>query len=252
MRNRLDHRIFVLLLAGLILAGISVSCSSTQRIDLRLSGAGSARAVIRLSPVLVSYLQDLAATVSGSAPAKDRPIFDLAALRAAFARYPELSLVDAATPSIDTLSLTVQFADAANVLSGVGADAGTADFVSFRADGPVRTLSIRLDRSVVGRLLQLTPLAGSVAGNVLLPPEDAPMSEGEYTSYLAWALEDYAVGKDITRTISDSRVEVRIAIEGTLISVDGGRQEGNSALFSIPVVRLLTLTKPLVYTITFR
>lgn len=233
---------------ALLAAALAAGCSSAQRVDLALSGAGTAEVQIRLSPILVSYLQDLAATVSGTNPSKDRPIFDLGALRVAFARYPDLTLERAATPSIDTLTLRVRFSDAAKLLSGVTG----GSFVTFSRNGADRTLSIRLDRDAVAQLLQLTPLSGSVAGNVLLPPQDASMSEKEYVSYLAWALEDYAAGKSIERTVEESNVELVISVAGTLVAATGGERSGNSAHFSIPVVRLLTLQKPLVYSVTFR
>ncbi len=248
MRSRTRRYIWLLSLFALLVAVLAAGCSSTQRIDLSLDGAGTAAVQIRLSPFLVSYLQDLAATVSGTAPSKDQPVFDLAALREAFARYPDLTLLDAATPSIDTLTLTIRFSDASRLLSGVSG----GGFINFSRNGAERTLSIRLDREAVGQLLQLTPLSGSVAGNILLPPKDAAMSEKEYASYLAWALEDYTTGKNVEQTITDSSLDVAISVAGTLVSVSGGRRSGNSAQFSIPVVRLLTLQKPVIYSLTFR
>ncbi|WP_455382299.1 hypothetical protein [Salinispira pacifica] len=241
------------LLLGSALLVAFLSCSSRQQVDLSVNGSGEAQVEIHLTPVLVSYLQDLAATVNGTAPSKSQPIFDLNALKAAFSRYPGLVLDQASTPGIGTLALWVRFADVSRLLDG--ANGRVADFVDFRRDGDLRTLTVRLDRDVVDQLLTLTPLSGSVAGSVLLPPAGSSMSSEEYVSYLGWALEDYANGADgpsIERIIRSSEVDVDITVEGRIVSAKGGKVKGNVVSFSIPVVKLLTLSNALVYSVSFR
>ena len=239
-----------LVLAAALAFCLLAGCSSSQRVDLALDGSGAARVEIRLSPVLASYLRDLTATVTGVEPAANSPLFDIGSLREAFARYPGITLVDASTPRPDMLLLSVKFANAGSLLSRDGA--GPEEFVTFTNRDGLRTLSIRLDRAVVAELLRLTPLAGSAAGSVLLPPAGTQMSPEEYTSYLAWALESYASENDVKKAIRGSRVDVTVTVAGSILNAEGGSVSGRSAAFSVPVVKLLTLQSPLVYALTFR
>ena len=225
-------------------------CSSRQQVDLSVNGSGTAHIRISLSPILVSYLQDLAATVAGVRVPADQPVFDLAALRTAFSRYPALVLESASTPRPDTLELSVQFRDVAKVFS---AAIGTGPkFATFSNNGDTKTLSITVDREAIAAVLGLTPLSGSVAADVLLPPKGDSMSPDEYVSYLSWALEDYAKGQDIERVIRDARIDMVFRVAGTVISQKGGRQDGNTVTFSLPVTELVTLQKAANYSITFR
>jgi len=238
-------------LAAIVVSGaLLTGCSSRQQVDLSVNGSGTAQIRITLSPILVSYLQDLAATVAGVRVPADQPVFDLSALHTAFSRYPALALESASTPHPDTLDLSVRFRDVAKVFSAA-MESGPR-FATFSDDGGTKTLSITVDRETIAAVLGLTPLSGSVAADVLLPPKGDSMSPDQYVSYLSWALEDYAKGQDIRKVIEDARIDLNIRVAGTVISQNGGRQEGNTVIFSLPVTELVTLQKAANYSITFR
>ncbi len=166
-----------------------------------------------------------------------------------------MTLVSAQAPNPDTLELEVKFSDVSRVFSSLkgGSESVSAgQFATFTKSGNTRTITVRVDRSDISAILGLTPLSGSVAANVLLPPKDYPMTAEEYVSYLSWALADYAKNGDVKPIIRNASIEVTVRVAGTVISQTGGTLQGNSVRFSLPVVKLVTAEKPATYSVTFR
>lgn len=251
-------------LASALFILAATGCAVSQTVVLAPDGSGRGELTVDLHPMFVNYYRDLLISFGGD---EDLPIFDIAAIEAGFAQRDTVELLEAEIVEPGTLRLAFSFADIETAFqsipqggSGVGAGPGVGSasaaeglgLVSFDRDGARRILSIFLDRSVVAVALGMVPVAEMGSVGLLLPPEGSDMSADEYADYVAWALEEYAGDADAFEVIRRSSMELTISVEGTPISVGGGKRIAGGARFEIPIVELLTLAEPRRYELRYR
>ena len=229
-------------LASLLLLG----CTSQQDLHLRADGSGTTELRMEVHEVLVRYLADLQGLFDVD-PA-DTPIFDLDEMEEVFAANDALELVSAETPQNNVLQLRLRFDDVARIAAA--RDGSNDDLLSLEREGQTQTLRIFLNPITVRELLALTPI-GEVA-EFLLPPRGQDMSSSEYVEYIVWALEEYESAAVLRTVVSEAAIELRVTVDGQLISQQGGQREGNAVVFRIPVVELLTIQQPVRYSLTYR
>ncbi|TVR03323.1 MAG: hypothetical protein EA403_07090 [Spirochaetaceae bacterium] len=213
---------------------------------LSRTGAGEATITVEMHRVLMEYLADL----SGFAGGADMPVFDLAALEARFAAEPGLELLSARTPVPNRLELRFRYADIARVFDAQ--DAAVRDVFRFSQRGEERTLHLRLTPQSVRALIAFSPAADSMVADILLPPPEQPVTEPDYVAFLSWAFEEYERETPVADIIRGAMIELIIRPDGRVVSQQGGRINGDTVHFSIPIVRLLTLSDRLEYSLTFR
>jgi hypothetical protein len=228
------------------------SCATVQELELRDDGSGEGELVVELRPLFVDYYRDLALSFGAEDESQLR-VFDLEAIRAGFARRPNVVLTDSAVDDEGRLRLGFSFDDIATIMQPTTGDPEAfVNPVSYAASGETRTLSISLDRSIIAMALEIAPIADMGSVGLLLPPEGGDMTADEYAEYVAWALEDYAVADDPVEVIKMSTIELQVHVPGTVLSVDGGTQTETGASFRISIPKLLTLTEPVSYRLTYR
>ncbi len=229
-------------LASLLLLG----CTSQQELHLRADGSGTTELRMEVHEVLVRYLADLQGLFDVD-PA-DTPIFDLDEMEQVFAANDALDLVSAETPQNNVLQLQLSFRDVARIAAA--RDGSNNDLLSLERSGQEQTLHIFLNPTTVRELLSLTPIRE--IAEFLLPPRGQDMTPHEYVEYIVWALEEYEDAAVLRRVVSEAAIELRVSVDGQLVSQQGGRREGNAVVFRIPVVELLTIQEPLRYSLTYR
>lgn len=250
-RQRLpDSTIAVL---ALILAAVFVTagtgCAVTHAVSLSQDGSGRGELTVDLHPMFVDYYGDLLISFGGD---EDLPIFDLAAIEAGFAARESVELLDSEIVRKGTLRLEFSFSDIETAFDSVSQAGEDLELVSFRRSGSTRVLTLSLDQSVVAVALGMVPVAEMGSVGLLLPPEGSDMTADEYADYVAWALEEYAGDADAFEVIRRSSMELTISVDGTPISVAGGRKTADGARFQIPIVELLTLPHPRRYELRYR
>lgn len=236
----------VIAAAMLVLVFALSACSVRQEMTLSRAGAGEATVTVEMHRVLMEYLADL----SGFAGGAEMPVFDLAALDARFAAEPGLELLSARTPVPNRLELRLRYADIARVFDAQGA--AVRDVFRFSQRGDERTLHVSLTPQSVRALMGFSPATDTMIADILLPPPDQPVSESDYVAYLSWALEEYQRETPVADIVRAATIELIIRPEGRIVSQQGGRINAGAVHFSIPVVRLLTLSDRLEYSLTFR
>ncbi|MFQ3621567.1 MAG: hypothetical protein SNJ78_11565 [Spirochaetales bacterium] len=245
---------------------------------LQKDGSGTLQLQIRLHPLLVRYHADLALGFSPQIDPKNLRIFDLEALRARLAKEPNLTLVQAQTPSSNALDLVISFPNiqalTANPASseifrlkskqaaakgtatlpggGTSAEGGTAKGAATQPGGTSaiggteetlieETLTIQLNRERIHALFSLAPEKEASLYQMLLPPPHREVSEEAYKAQLAWALEEYAPPAELDAALKQARLELLLRTPGTVLRVRGGVQEGPQQVrFTLPLLTLLT------------
>lgn len=229
-------------------------CSASQVVDLHTAGSGTAEVTIQLHPAFADYLEDLTATL-GTAPGAmtgESEIFDLTAIAAGFAAEPGIDLLSATSPDRETLHLHVRFAPLPGIISQrESVFTEVLDFTPLPRGR--RQMTVRLNSVAVARLLRFAGIDPFVAESLLPPSGD--MTAAEYLEYLVWALEEYHPAEELRRIIPDSAVDSRVQVAGTIQTQRGGRLGGDrtkgAAVFTTPLLTLLTTAQPVEYVIIF-
>jgi hypothetical protein len=237
---------FAALAAVVLVSG----CSADQDLRLESDGSGTVDAEISVHPMLRQYMADLTASVGQQGEFR---LFQPEALSQSFAARSGVDLLSVSEENPGGgVRLRAGFVGLEAVLASEAE--AVQETVSFtrRDDGTTR-LRIELDRRAVRAVLSLSPLSGSEAFSMVLPPAEDPMSPDEYVEYLAWAFEEYEQDRPVEEVIRGAEIEVRLHVPGSVVSQEGGTiRDEDTVVFSIDVVRLLTLPDPVVYAVVFR
>lgn len=239
-------------LTGIALVALMLisGCSVQQQVRTNTDLSAESDMEVELSDEMLAYLLDLSG-VLGVEPGEVSP-FDLEQLALLMEEEPGLQLIDADIPENERLVLEFTIEEIERVLSeGPNRVEGLVSIEESSVDGGTeRTLHIELDSERVQQISSLSPVQEESAVDFLLPPEG--MNEDEYVEYLAWAMEEYEQDRAIEDVIRDSSIDLTISVPGQLVSVDGGDSDGNTAVFSERVVRLLTVQDVTRWTVTWR
>ncbi|MCL2480231.1 MAG: hypothetical protein FWF38_00820, partial [Spirochaetaceae bacterium] len=84
----------------------------------------------------------------------------------------------------------------------------------------------------------------------LAPYPDEPFTEDEYLDTADYVFSEYS--KDAVAIIKNCFVDIEINIKGKIVSAKGGKISGSKAVFSIPVVKFLTLYEPIHLEVIYR
>jgi hypothetical protein len=144
-----------------------------------------------------------------------------------------------AIPSRERLELSLDAADLAAIGRG-------SPLVSLSSAGGRRRLTIRLDAAGYAAIKPLIPGGDNQLLEVLGPQPDNPYTEAEYDEVLA-----FTVGDDAPKWARASGIDATVRVPGRIVAVSGGRVEGGAARFAIPLLDVLLLRRPLVYTIEY-
>ena len=230
----------------LFLCLLTVSCSVRQEIDLRPDGSGTIALKVELQPAFADWVQTMGeeAKTLGMKKEGAAGLFDEAAIRQGAASFRGVTVTSLQVPSRERLEMTLALAD---ITALAGATASTATpLVSLERKGSRRVLRVHLDAATYAAIKPLVPGADNELFDVLGPQEKNPYTEAEYDDVLA-----FTIGDDAPKWVRASRIHTVVRVPGRVVSQTGGRVEGNAVRFEIPLLDVLLLRSPLVYTIEY-
>ncbi len=221
------------------------SCSLSQQLVLDPEGSGSADVQVSLKPMFVAYLQDLEQSVGGSGA-----IFDTRGMADTFRQFGGVTGVSVESPSPDRLNIHLEFADITQFFPSRLAG-GVPPPVTFVSAGGVSTLRFYLSRDNFARIAELPPFRGNQILMTLSPQEATHDTEKDYLDLLSYAFGDYAQGASVADVVKASKVRIALTVRGRIVSHVGGVQQGNTVVFSVPLLAALVLDRPLDFSVTF-
>jgi len=240
-----------LLALGLSVILIAGSCSA--KYDLRLEQAGSAQVSLSatLSPRTVALIAGLSAFAQGgasSAPAATAlRALDAASLSKTLKALNGISRVDLKNTSPNSVSGSFLVADPERILSNAPLSGGkpAAELASvFKVERSASGGKISMDLSPASAPAFLAALSPEIRD--YLEALMAPIATGEEmggTDYLE--LVELVYGSTIASELRTSVISVALELPSPAFSVQGGSSKGKRVDFSIPLVDLLTLDKPI-------
>ncbi len=223
-----------------------LSCSVNQALSISGDGSGTLATHAEVAPLLRDYLSSLAEMSGGDSPLKKGQVFDAAAVRKDFQARPGVTVLRAVTPTPASLDLDLGFDSLADAVRGQGAlsDAGAVTLVD---DGDRATLTLKLDRSTYGQLTALFPPLRDPVMQQLGPQGTGKVSESDYLDMIR-----FSIGDDAPALLKKSFFTLTVRPEGEILSQVGGTVSAGVVTFRIPVLRMLVLDRPLVYSVTYR
>lgn len=233
----------LILLAGVMLG----SCSGKMEASIRTDG--SLRAAIR-----IEVPKELAPRIRQFADLPEPlPLFDEASIRAQFADRKEIILADLAVPTPEQCTSIVWIPSLEKLVTNTAlVPEGMISYKLQPGTGgrpSLRELSVNLTRSNASSMFALLPGLDTRIMESLNPPalEKDGLSAADYRRNL----EQVIIGKKNMPAFDACAAEIQITAPRTILSASGGTASGPVFKTRIPLFDLLTLEKPLKFTITW-
>ncbi len=236
----------VSILACALFLSLVSSCSVNQTLSLSVSGSGKIGLDVALKPVFVRYLLDLSEAVSETADRSKAEIFKLDEIQKTLLAKPGVTITKIVSQRQDSLSLEFGCSSLGSLVASVKKE-GVRDILTLREKGGVKELAFHLDKQNYKQLADFFPLLKNPVFESLSPQENEDISETDYLDIILFALGDG--GPDAVKA---STVTVKLLVDGTIISQKGGQQNGNTVTFTLPLIKILVLDKPIDLSVSYK
>ncbi len=225
------------------------ACTVRQDIIFHRNGGGELHLEIRLHDMVTAYARDIYGGFS--ADPDEVVIFDLPAIESFFALNPSAELVNIENPAPGSLMLTARFSDVESFLDQDAYD--LPPVVEVHREGGVTTVEFALSPENMSILTDPVSLTDTELIRVFGPQKERPYTEEEYLDIISYTFAEYLEDTGAEAVISSAVVEVQVKVEGRIVNISGGRIRGeDKALFAIPFIDIVTMTEPLVLSISYR
>ncbi len=267
MHNKFISRIILISLIISAAAFLFPSCSSKQVINVAENGDISCNVEIKLTKMFTSYINDLSEAAGTGVEIES--YFDINRIKEAFSTLEGISLEKISPASSSRPELKLSFI-VKNNAEGIKSSTAAGMF-SFSESSGIKKITFNLDRNNYRKLNKAFAFEDNPVLAGLTPQTDNPYSEEEYLELADYVFGEYAAslgngnssgrgsGADSGKTgpapgkiISDCYADVEINVKGKVTRADGGKINGSRVSFKIPVIRFLTLDKPVFLEIEYR
>lgn len=239
----LSSTIFVLTIV--LLGSLLASCGVNEEIYLKKDGSGTVSSRIEVKQILVDYFANFAEVTGDSTDISDGKLFDKEEIKKEIEKKPGVKVASIKTSGKNLLTTKLEFTNIEEIFKSEK-DLTSAGVISLTDSGSNKEFRFHLDKKNYKQLSTLIPVLSNPIMESLGPQEDDSTSESDYLDMISFAL-----GKDGPKAVKNSFVNVIVHVQGKIISQKGGKVSGKIVTFSIPLINILLLNKPLDYTITF-
>jgi hypothetical protein len=228
-------------LPAFALLSLLSACSGRYDVAMRGDGAADVSFSASLEPQTARLIVNLSG-LGGDAPSAG-PLIDAAALARSLKAAPGAASAALRNPDARSVGGTVSIGDLDRFLATPAGGAKSADrFIRVERSSSGGRLAVSLDRASGPSLL--ANLSADVADYVSALM--APIATGEELTraqYLDLVASTY--GKGIAAEIAGSTVRASIELPGPATAARGGTFAGRRVEFSLPLVDLLVLERPI-------
>lgn len=224
------------------------SCSSNTVVYLQTDLAGEATIDLEVSPVLVSYYQDITGDYESES------IVSGAVVSQQLAERPGINLESFIDLNARQKRIQINFDDV-NALVRQESGNQQLNLIDFRqASVGQSTLRLLLNEDTIPALLSLGPISSNILSDYLLPQSGQTTSARQYREDLLWALGDYLDVNELGELIDASMISIVFVLPNEPRVVRGGRTLSSleadelgispkyGVEFSMNIVELLTLS----------
>jgi len=198
---------------------------------------------IRLEPVFVQYIEDLSALTGESL---EGGIFNVEEIEKEFAERDDVTLLEISTPTRDTLDMKLEYTSIEEVFSSEQ-ELRESGIIRFEKISQGYSVRFHLDRENFPAVMTFIPALQNPLFEGLGPQENDDTTEEEY-----YELMNLALGEGGADSVRDANIETKVNVRGTLVSQSGGKITPGGVTFTVPLIRVLLLDKPLDYSLVFK
>jgi hypothetical protein len=227
----------------LLAVAMLLSCTIKQQVELQADASGIVSMQIRLEPVFVEYIEDLSALTGESLEGR---IFNVEEIEKGFAERDDVTLLAISTPTPDTLDMKLQYTSIEEVFSSEQ-ELQESGIIRFEKVSQGYSVRFHLDRKNFPAVMTFIPALQNPLFEGLGPQENDDTTEEEY-----YELMDLALGDGGADSARNSYIETKVNVRGTLVSQSGGTITPGGVTFTVPLIRVLLLDRPLDYSLVFK
>lgn len=227
----------------LLVITLLIGCTIKQQVQLEADESGKVSMQISLEPVFVEYINDLSALTGESLEGQ---IFNVEEIKKEFAEREDVTLIRIDTPDPATLEMSLSFLSIEEVFSSEQ-ELQESGVIRFERVSQGYSVRFHLDRKNFSSIMKFMPALQNPLFEGLGPQENDDTTEEEYLE-----LMDLALGDGGADSVRDSYIETKVTVRGTLVSQSGGKISPGGVTFTIPLIRVLLLDKPLDYSLVFK
>jgi hypothetical protein len=236
-----------LLLPACLLAFILAfsACTLKNEATLNIDGSGTVSFDYSVEPFFVATLQEMAELTGDTTMPKGK-IFNIPQLEKDFAEKQTVTLKDIISPSNEKLKGFFSFDDIELVFIDQ-AKLTESGIISLIEQGDKKILKLNLNKKNYRQVSDLFPIIETPLFEMFGPQDGEYITEDEY-----FGMVELAFGEDGAEGLHRSFIELKVNVQGSVISQQGGIIRDNSVIFKIPIIKVLTMNEPLQYSIVFR
>lgn len=220
------------------------SCAVSQQLTIRTDGSGDTSIIVQISPEIASYLREIATLTGAKLP--ETGLIDLSPINKSLEARPGLTIVRVEAPVEHQVELEFSFEDVEAIFRSASLlwEAGVVTFEEIEGKASLR---LYLDIDNYRQLSTLFPVLDDPVIRAIGPEENTDISAKDYLSMMGFVL-----GPGGPPAISESLIIIKVTVDGELISQSGGRMEGETLIYEIPLLDFLLLHEPIDLRVVFQ
>jgi len=218
-----------------------------QDIYISLNGSGSSSFNIKLHYVFVNYLLDLAEAISDSDFDVNMDIFETDKIKEQIEQHQFISVKEIESQDQNLLILKISYKNIEKIFTSENIDTESHKILTFNEKDGIKTIHFFLDKSNYILISNLFPLLKNSVFENLAPQVDEHILAAEYLDII-----DFAMGEEGPDAVMSSFIEVKVKVEGEIISQTGGEIFDGFIHYKIPLLNILLLNHPIEYKIIYK
>ena len=228
-----------------------LSCSVNQEIRLNTDGSGTVYGEVFLEDFFLATLQDL--TDLNNPVEGDLTPMDPAVIESELKRNPYFDSVAISSEGPGRYRGTLSFHDVEDLF--FSPEKGeTGSVLSFsELDNRTSRLILRINSDNFQELFRLFPMLQDPGFQYFLP--EPAITRQEYIEMLLFLFDENSLknDRDMTSLLNTASLNLRINVNGTILSREGGTQLDESSIrITVPLLSLLLHEEELYYSVTFQ
>jgi hypothetical protein len=232
--------------AALCISFLFFSCQASQQAVLSGNGSGRVRFDYHIPPPVLETFTEMDELFSLEAEKDSTTFFDLDKIRKDFDEKDEIVLERLESPNPRRLEGEFNFSNVERIFASEES-LEESGVLRYSSNGSSHTLSIYLSKDNFHTLSTVIPELDSPFFELFGPEANQNVSREEFLEMM-----EYTFDEEIRPLIETSVIEASITVDGRLIDQAGGKAEGNTVTFQIPLIDVLLLHEPLRYSLSFR
>ena len=222
-----------------------LSCVSKQEINIDSEGSGSCTVGIELSSFYTEYIKDLSDAAGSSGD--EIPLFDREMIIKSFESYSDAELTDVKICRNNSLKIEFKFNSTDEILK----EGSGNPVLDFKHKGNIRVLSFNLNAENYIYLDRMFGFSENPVLSALTPQCENPYTDAEYLDMVDFVFSDYDEAGNAVSSVENAVVEITVNTSGKIIKAGKGEVTGKKAVFRIPLIRFLTLSEPVSFSLEY-